>query len=130
MLKRLQLNAHAGLLIATLYLASGQELSSAAVSSAVDPDLPAGEQDPVLAATPDVLDDDSVRCRLSGICEQPFPAAVGSCPANLTAAEYELLGASQRDAVLACISDPAERAAKVVEAVAWSWKGYRCEAAP
>ncbi|GAB4818126.1 hypothetical protein N2152v2_005172 [Parachlorella kessleri] len=59
-----------------------------------------------------------------GICEQPFPGAKDGCPANLTAVDDELLGASQRDTVLACISDPAERSAKVVEAVAWSWKGY------
>jgi hypothetical protein len=83
----------------------------------------AGLQHEVAAgSSPDEDQDDSVRCRMSGICEGPPPA--GTCPANW-GAQYELLDAEQRDALLACTWDPAERASRVVEAVTWSWKGYQ-----
>lgn len=64
----------------------------------------------------------SVRCRMSGICDGAPPP--GSC-ADSPPPEYRSLGAAERDVVLACITDPGQRAAEIAEAAAWSWQGYR-----
>lgn len=58
------------------------------------------------ASTADVLDE-SVRCRMSGICEGSLACKPGS------------------DEVLGCITNSTERQGKVKEAMLWSWKGYR-----
>lgn len=61
--------------------------------------------------------DDSVRCRLSGICEGP-PAG---CDEEAAGSERD-----REDARLACLSADAERAAAVQEAARHAWGGYRC----
>lgn len=64
----------------------------------------------------------SVRCRMSGICDgAPPPVSCADSPPP----DYRSLGAAERDAVLACITDPGQRAAEIAEAAAWSWQGYR-----
>jgi mannosyl-oligosaccharide alpha-1,2-mannosidase len=67
---------------------------------------------------------------MSGICEGP--AARQHCPAAAAAAARPPPGAptddglaAARDAELACVVDPSERAQRVREAAAWTWKGYR-----
>lgn len=77
--------------------AAGQQLAAAAAEGAGE-----GQQD------------DSVRCRLSGICE-------GASPDCGTAA-----GAA-RDP-LACLTSDADRAAAVQAAARHAWSGYRCGA--
>ena len=52
--------------------------------------------------------DESVRCRMSGICEGSLACKPGS------------------DEALGCITNSTERQGKVKEAMLWSWKGYRC----
>ncbi|KAL3131586.1 hypothetical protein ABBQ38_007885 [Trebouxia sp. C0009 RCD-2024] len=54
------------------------------------------------------VEDDSVRCRMSGICEG--------------------LDACGRGDELGCIIDAAERQQKVREGMQWAWKGYRAYA--
>lgn len=62
--------------------------------------------------------DDSVRCRLSGICEGPPTGCTGSDDA---ACEHD-----DEDARLACLTSDAERAAAVQAAARHAWGGYRC----
>ena len=52
--------------------------------------------------------DESVRCRMSGICEGSLACKPGS------------------DEVLGCITNSTERQGKVKDAMLWSWQGYRC----
>ena len=69
-----------------------------------------------------------MRCRFSGICEGA--AARAHCasrhpsPPSPSTADSGALAAA-RDAQLACTLSPAGRAAKVRDAAAWAWKGYR-----
>ena len=58
-------------------------------------------------------EDDSVRCRLSGICEGPSP----DCGPGLQPADP-----------LACLVSDAERAQAVQAAARHAWGGYRCAA--
>ena len=53
--------------------------------------------------------DESVRCRMSGICEGSLACKPGS------------------DDELGCITDGTSRQGKVREAMLWSWTGYRCD---
>lgn len=69
---------------------------------------------PPAAAEP--LLDDSVRCRLSGICDGPLPACNGTAVGG---------AAQQRQDLLACITDDEGRAAAVREAARHAWTGYR-----
>lgn len=69
------------------------------------------------AAEAAAVQDDSVRCRLSGICEGPTTG----CDGAATAGEPE-----DADARLACITSDAERAAAVQAAARHAWGGYRC----
>ena len=52
--------------------------------------------------------DESVRCRMSGICE----GALACQPSS--------------EEVLGCITNSTERQGKVKDAMLWSWQGYRC----
>ena len=52
--------------------------------------------------------DESVRCRMSGICEGTLACQPGS---------KEVLG---------CITNSTQRQDKVKDAMLWSWQGYRC----
>lgn len=71
------------------------------------------------AASPEAAaQDDSVRCRLSGICEGPPTGCTGSDDA---ACEHD-----DEDARLACLTSDAERAAAVQAAARHAWGGYRC----
>lgn len=70
------------------------------------------------AAEAAVVQDDSVRCRLSGICEGTPTGCNGAAPAG----EPE-----DADARLACITSDAERAAAVQAAARHAWGGYRCD---
>ena len=51
--------------------------------------------------------DESVRCRMSGICEGALACQPGS------------------EEVLGCVTNSTERQAKVKDAMLWSWQGYR-----
>lgn len=66
---------------------------------------------------------DSVRCRLSGICETPHPACA---PLNGSAAAAQQ-GQQGREppGPLTCLFDDASRAAAVQDAVRHAWSGYR-----
>lgn len=74
-------------------------------------------------------EDDSVRCRLSGICEE-FPTQK-QCqdPSYLSDIHKVLPGIrgkiSRRDAKLACLFDPNDRAEQIRQAASWTWKGYK-----
>ena len=56
--------------------------------------------------------DESVRCRMSGICEGALACQPGSGEA------------------LGCVTNSAERQARVKDAMLWSWQGYRCSPLP
>jgi len=88
--------------------------------------------DPSIATKEEEEEDDSARCRLSGICEgQPaleeclqyriddgeVARPAGSIPS------YDF--AARRDAVLACEFTPVDRAARVRDAARWTWRGYK-----
>ena len=73
---------------------------------------------------PSTNEDDSARCRLSGICEgSPTPTECAQHPPPLTSSpSFDI--AARRDAQLACIFTPQERAQRVRDAAKWTWKGY------
>lgn len=85
--------------------------TNAAGASAAAPRRPAA------AAAGEEGQDDSVRCRLSGICEGP----PSSCGVEAEGSERD-----REDARLACLTADAERAAAVQEAARHAWGGYRC----
>lgn len=64
--------------------------------------------------------DDSVRCRLSGICEGPEPDCSEDGSSSSRPSE-----AGQPDP-LACLTADADRAAAVQAAARHAWSGYRC----
>jgi mannosyl-oligosaccharide alpha-1,2-mannosidase len=80
--------------------------------------------DPSLAA---VEEDDSARCRLSGICEgRPTPdecKKIATEADKQTCPSYEF--AARRDADLSCEFSSSGRAERVRDAARWTWKGYR-----
>eukprot|EP00884_Botryococcus_braunii_P010870 jgi/Botrbrau1/19785/Bobra.0124s0033.1 len=53
-------------------------------------------------------EDDSVRCRMSGICEEAPGAACRS-----------------KGDALGCVTDPAERQSHIRQAILWSWNAYK-----
>lgn len=65
--------------------------------------------------------DDSVRCRLSGICEGDAP----DCGAAAAEATHGGDEAAAADARLACTTGDGERAAAVLTATQHAWDGYR-----
>jgi hypothetical protein len=65
--------------------------------------------------------DDSVRCRLSGICEGGHPG----CPQQAADAANVGDGEGAPDP-LACLTSAAARAEAVQEAARHAWQGYRC----
>lgn len=90
------------------------EASGAAINAA-EAQAAAAHQ-PAAAAAEAAAPDDSVRCRLSGICEGPPTGCDGSSDAR----EEE-----DADARLACLTGDAERAAAVQQAARHAWGGYR-----
>lgn len=62
--------------------------------------------------------DESVRCRMSGICE----GALACPPGSRQPRSGQLRGTEE---LLGCITNSTERQGKVVEAMRWTWKGYR-----
>ena len=62
--------------------------------------------------------DESVRCRMSGICE----GALACPPDSGQPSSRQLPGTEE---LLGCITKSTERQGKVVEAMLWTWKGYR-----
>lgn len=82
----------------------------------------ASEQPQAPAAALQGPQDDSVRCRLSGICEGQHVACSGGAD-----------GANGNEGVgppdpLACLTSAADRAAAVQQAARHAWDGYRCAA--
>lgn len=91
------------------------EASGAAINAA-EAQAAAAKQPAAAAAAEAAAPDDSVRCRLSGICEGPPTGCDGSSDAR---AEEDA------DARLACLTGDAERAAAVQQAARHAWGGYR-----
>ena len=82
-------------------------------------------------ATEELEEDDSARCRLSGICEgQPAPEKClqyriddGKVEGPAGSIPYDF--AARRDTVLACEFASVNRAERIRDAARWTWKGYK-----
>lgn len=88
-------------------IAAGGEQTPAASSNGGGAGYPPALAEPPL--------DDSVRCRLSGICDGPLLAC--NCTAGAAA--------EQCQDPLACITDDEGRAGAVRDAARHAWSGYR-----
>lgn len=66
--------------------------------------------------------DDSVRCRLSGICDAACTSSNSSSAAGVGSE------GPPADDPLACLTSDEERAAAVLDAARHAWGGYRCAA--
>lgn len=72
-------------------------------------------------------EDDGVRCRMSGICDDDAYSPKCSETSIDIMRDFWLRcedPASARDNELACIRNPTDRANRVREAIAWTWKSY------
>ena len=74
--------------------------------------------------------DDSPRCRISGICDEKEAVLGARCnnrilePEKTSSLTFSSILAAQRDERLECIFGAKERAEEIREAIQWSWKGY------
>lgn len=110
--------AFLGLLCLVAALEDGSHLPDASIATGGPQTLAASSSDRRGGQLPAAAEpplDDSVRCRLAGICDSPLPACNG------TRADT----AEQGQDPLACINDDAGRAAAALDAARHAWSGYR-----